>query len=49
MRRNTKPIGYERTKTLLAGIFLETYAPKKSAVPHIKLDINAKNAAIELT
>ena len=34
---------------MFAGIFLETNPPKKSAVPHIKLDISAKNAAIALT
>jgi hypothetical protein len=33
----------------LAGIFLETNPPKKSAVPHIKLDMSAKNAAIDQT
>jgi hypothetical protein len=34
---------------LFAGIFLETNPPKKSAVPHIKLDMSAKNAAMGLT
>ena len=34
---------------MFAGIFLETNPPKKSAVPHIKLDMSAKNAAMSLT
>lgn len=34
---------------MFAGIFFETNPPKKSAVPHIKLDMSAKNAAMSPT
>ena len=44
IKRKKNPAGYDKTKTFTVDIFLLTKPPKKSAVPHMRLEIKAKKA-----